>query len=308
MSTYFYTDEAGEVQGPYEWEYIVAWVQDGSVPQTTYVQEVNGGEWTLFQDMVGGGGGGAAEAYQELVSQEIGAPADDYWEHSVWHYLDDESVVQGPYTTATIGNWLQAGALDAERYCSVDGSEWLQLFTTDAYLTLWSASMTAIQEESSAHVPLPVASKGRRQSVTNMAAQRSAVRRQSVAAASTTTATVHNSMSASGGRPTNLATKLNSQRSLLRKTTGKSAKKHVSKRPEAPPDTMNALMKGLEVRRTILTRGKKRRSSIVKTNAVFRMADGSSPPDAASSSRTRFHKRRVSDFSEDDEDDDWLSD
>lgn len=295
--SYFYTDEAGEVQGPYEWSFIVEWVQDGSIPQTTYVQDENGGEWTPFQDMVDGG---EAKVYEQTLPAQAAATQD--YEHSVWHYLDDDSTVQGPYTTATIGQWLQMGALDSDRYCSVDGSEWVQLFTTEAFLTLWSASMGATQEISAADEPLSVVSKGRRQSVTNLAAQRSAARRQSVTASSSTT-----SSSSSSGRPANLATKLNSQRSLLRKTTGPSAMKHATKRPEAPPEgTMSALMQGLQVRRTILTRGKKRRSSIIKTNAVFKMADGSAPPDAVS--RTRFHRRQTSDFSEEDDDDDWLSD
>ena len=75
---------------------------------------------------------------------------------------------------------------------------------------------------------------------------------------------------------------------------------------------MSHLLKGLQVRRTIITRGKKRRSSIVKSSLpTFRMADGSAVPEAQARANTRKNfGRLMTEFSEDDEesDDDWLSD
>jgi thiamine kinase-like enzyme len=53
MSLYYYTDELGEVQGPYEWEHIEAWIQDGSIPSSTFIQDHQQTmEWTPYLDIV----------------------------------------------------------------------------------------------------------------------------------------------------------------------------------------------------------------------------------------------------------------
>ena len=313
MSLYYYTDENGEVQGPHEWENITLWVQDGSIPQGTYIQDEHQQmEWTLYSDMTDGG-------EEEEQQQQAGG---GQWQDSVWHYLDDNAVVQGPYTTQTIGEWYYMGALGVERYCSIDGGEWIQLHLTEPFLALWgidnegtpgpaagppvaaAAARLASAEAEEEALLIDRQPAQRRQSVTMMAAQRSHARRASVAKNVVASLPVRTSK-----RPTNLATKLNSQRSLLRKTDRAPNKKRKDSLPKKQDNTMNALVQGLELRRTIITRGKKRRSSINTMNRpVFKMADGTVPPESVVRG-TRTHRRRASDFSEDEDDSDgWLSD
>ncbi len=306
---YFYCVN-DQVEGPYEWDNIVQWVNEGSIPSECYLQdEQQSMEWTLYGDLLA--------QYQQ--SEQAPTPAQT-WEYSVWHYLDDDSVVQGPYTTATIGDWLHMGALTLDRYCSIDGADWIQLQTTEPYLTLWAPQHGTAppgvsgEEEPGAGTAVDAAPpRGRRQSVA-MAAQRCHARRTSVAAQS-----LKQTKSAPSNTPTTvapssftggLASKLNDQKNLLRKTNRSSNKHSHGQRPERPPkdSAQNALMQGLQLRRTIITRGKKRRSSMADMNRpVFRMADGSAAPEAIARG-PRIHKRQVSYFSEEDDDDDWLSD
>ena len=309
MSLYYYTDELGEVQGPYQWEHIEAWIQEGSIPSSTYIQDDQQSmEWTLYADLV------TPAAPEPIIPSGI-VPLPEYaeepaktWVHSVWHYLDDNSTVQGPYSTATIGDWIGMGALGSDRYCSIDGGEWVLLETTEPYQTLWAPSKNVeVMETSSAPDR-----KIRRQSMTLIAAQRCHARRESNMADSNfqNLKQTASAPSISSKQTSNLATKLSSQKSLLRKTTGPSTNKSTSntKRPETLNSAQSALIKGMEVRRTILTRGKKRRSTMVNTNlTAFKMADGSVVPEGVARG-PRVHRRRVSDFSESDDDDDWLSD
>jgi hypothetical protein len=133
-----------------------------------------------------------------------------------------------------------------------------------------------------------------------------AKRRKQTKSAPSNTPTTAAPSSFTGG----LASKLNDQKNLLRKTNRRSNKHSHGQRPERPPkdSAQNALMQGLQLRRTIITRGKKRRSSMADMNRpVFRMADGSAAPEAMARG-PRIHKRQVSYFSEEDDDDDWLSD
>ena len=303
MSGYFYTDESGEVQGPYEWTDIVHWIQEGSIANTTWIKPENETtDWISYLDMVSTEEEQAEE--QHNYSTEGGGVHG--WEDSVWHYLDDESVVQGPDTTKTIGEWFHMGALGLDRYCSIDGSEWILLEECEPYLTLWAQNVEAEEAatEPAADILLVdrVVAK-RRQSVTMMAAQRSHARRSSI-----TSAKVDATPPVSSRRPTNLATKLSSQRSMLRKTNTPSRRQNTKRPQQAPDNALSALMKGMEMRRTIITRGKKRRSSIVVGNrSVFKMADGTVAPESVVRS-TRTHRRRVSDFSEDEDSDGWLSD
>eukprot|EP00946_MAST-07B_sp_MAST-7B-sp1_P004461 g4461.t1 len=355
---YYYCGADGSVFGPYTFSQIGCWVADGSLPgATTYVQHVDaeqGEEWVSYDEACAGVGPEAAASYYddnsaiaaqaEMAEQEGGGEGEhvagagpvggfnealrkNQWADSQWHYLDDAGAIQGPYNTETIGEWFKAGALGLTRYVSIDGADWVKLAESAPFLALWSNNVEAdalsgtgtnehggtraVESEASLddNATSTAAPKKRRQSIL-LAAKRCHERRASLVGTS-----------APAKEQSELAKKLTSQRSMLRKTVtaggrpaalrgGRPSGRRVHQRQKSTH--MSHLLKGLEMRRTIITRGKKRRSSIVKSSLpVFRMADGSDVPEAqASAVRNSKHRRHVSEFSEDDEDsdDDWLSD
>ncbi len=320
---YYYVDEAGAVQGPYSYAQIGEWIQGGHLAEGTYVQHAEAGEgaeWVPYgywdeeqqqQEQDGGGSSGAGHAGGAEASQ---------WDESQWHYLDDDHGVQGPFSTATIGDWLHAGALGAERYVSVDGSDWEELQLTQAFQTLWAHELAeasdggvaeGVAAEPAAATAAPAVT--RRTSVVHQAADRAARRRGSVLATAPKRASHAKAASAEAGGGNimgGLAAKLSSQKSLLRKTVATPGRR----RPKAmhksqPSSDLSHLMKGLEVRRTIIRAKKRRTSFAANTPALLRMADGSAVPEMRARAARPVHKRRVSEFSESEgSDDGWLDD
>ena len=333
---YYYCDESGEVCGPNTFAQIEEWVTSGKLPPETFLQHVEADEWVSYEESASGVEAPPQKGYLDDDAVPIqtvntsfesetlyGSQQTSKWEDTQWHYVDDNGEIQGPYNTQTIGAWYDVGALGLDRYVSIDGADWVKLSESAPFLALWSKPSDGLD-----HLDRDTVSPGSHDlQIESDTKPTTRQRRQSIKMAAKRCQQRRSSMNASSNREqSELAKKLTSQKSMLRKTVG------LNGRPSALPRKgsgrqvggknrvntrqksthMSHLMKGLEVRRTIITRGKKRRSSIVTSALpVFKMADGSEVPEAqASAINSRVgHRRRTSIFSEDDEsDEDWLSD
>lgn len=276
-SQWHYLDDAGAVQGPYNTETIGEWFDAGALGLERYVS-IDGADWVKL-----------AESTPFIA---------------LWSYkLEGRGGGDGG------GGGGGGAAMARDDSCAHFEDE----VGASAAVDAWEAPTTVGAMASS--IPTLTTTGGRRKSIL-LVAKRCHQRRSSLAVAPKPVET-----------QSELAKNLMSQRSMLRKTVTAAGRpaplpggrggtrgrggQRVHARQKSTH--MSHLLKGLEVRRTIITRGKKRRSSFVKSSlpSSFKMADGSALPEAqASAARNAHHRRHVSEFSEDDEDsdDDWLSD
>jgi hypothetical protein len=123
-TNWYYVDDGGDSQGPFTSSELLGWVEQGVLTADRQVQNVDGGDWcdmseqmSLMEEESNASGGRDASA--SMAEEDEG---------SSWYYLDEANALQGPFPSAQILGWFDAGAMPGDLQCCKAGdSEYADL-------------------------------------------------------------------------------------------------------------------------------------------------------------------------------------
>ena len=123
-TNWYYVDDGGDSQGPFTSSELLGWVEQGVLTADRQVQNVDGGDWcdmseqmSLMEEESSASGGRDASA--SMAEDDEG---------SSWYYLDEANALQGPFPSAQILGWFDAGAMPGDLQCCKAGdSEYADL-------------------------------------------------------------------------------------------------------------------------------------------------------------------------------------